>query len=205
MTSFKSVILLTFISIHAMGQGSDSLTQDNWIEKQLGLVDLQTSSNEVDLRIFLDRGITNGGHVVRIVKSSGGWTGTKYDYLLKMKKGRVTEKIAKTTKTDLKSNNWDSLWTKLEALDIMTLPSQDEIKDKLRKEVTTKRGKGYEVIVVTDGSSYNLKLKSLDKVVQFSFHEPWTYSQKYPDVEEIKKYSDIISTLEREFQIEFRH
>lgn len=205
MVSFKSVILLIFISIQAMGQDSDSLPQGNWIEKQLGIVDLQASNNEVDLRIFLGRGITNGGHVVRIVKSSSGWTGTKYDYLLKRKKGQVAEKIAKTTKTELKSNNWDSLWTKLETLDIMTLPSQDEIKDKLRKEVTTNRGKGYEVMVVIDGSSYNLKLKSRDKVVQFSFHEPWTYFQKYPDVEEVRKYSDIISTLEREFQIEFRH
>ncbi|MBT1706199.1 hypothetical protein [Chryseosolibacter indicus] len=204
MTSFKSFILLTFISIQAIGQGLDSLTKDNWIEKQLGIVDMPSSDNEVNLRIFLDRGITNGGHVLRIVKSSDGWTGTKYDYLLKMKKGQVTEKIAKTTRTELKSNNWDSLWAKLEALNIMTLPSQDDIKDKLRKEVTTKRGKGYEVMVVTDGSGYNLKLKRLDKIVQFSFHEPWTYSQKYPDVEEVRKYSDIISTLEKEFQIKFR-
>lgn len=128
----------------------------------------------------------------------------KYDYLLKMKKGTVLDKIAKATKTELKSKNWDSLWTKLENLDILILPTQDSIKDKLRKEVTTKRGKGYEVMVVTDGSSYNLNLKKDDKFITYSFHEPWAYSQKYPDVDEVRKYSEIIGTLEKEFQIKFR-
>ena len=166
--------------------------------------DLKTTGSEIDLRIFLDRGITNGGHVIQIVKRNAKWTGAKYDYLLKMKKGTVTNKIAKTTKTELKSNNWDSLWAKLENLDITTLPNQDDIKDKLRKEVTTKRGKGYEVLNVTDGSSYDLTIKKDENIFSYSFHSPWTYSQKYPDVEEVRKYSDIITTLENEFQIKFR-
>jgi hypothetical protein len=166
--------------------------------------DLRTADNEVDLRIFLDRGITNGGHVIQITKRKSTWTGTKYDYFLKMKKGTVSNKIVKTTKTELKSNNWDSLWTKLEKLDITTLPDQEDIKDKLRTEVTTKRGKGYEVIIVTDGSSYDLAIKNKKTISSYSFHEPWTYSRNYPDVEEVRKYSDIISTLEKEFQIKFR-
>jgi hypothetical protein len=85
------------------------------------------------------------------------------------------------------------------------LPNQDDIKDKLRKEVTTKRGKGYEVLNVTDGSSYDLTIKKGENIYNYSFHSPWTYSQKYPDVEEVRKYSDIVSTLESEFQVEFRH
>jgi len=187
-----------------MGQDSTPLTEDHWLEEQLGLVNLTKSSDEIDLRIFLDRGITNGGHVVHLIKSNGAWTGVKYDYLLKMKKGTVINKITKTTKTELKSKNWDSLWNKLENFDILTLPTQDSIKDKLRKEVTTNRGKGYEVMVVTDGSSYILKLKKDDRFIGYSFHEPWTYSQKYPSVDEVRKYSEIIGTLEKEFQIKFR-
>jgi hypothetical protein len=204
MTGFTSIVLLTLISIQTMGQDSTPLTEHNLLEEQLGLVILTKSNDEIDLRIFLNRGITNGGHVVHLIKNNGGWTGVKYDYLLKMKKGTVTNKIRKTTKTDLKSKNWDSLWTKLESLDILTLPTQDSIKDKLRKEVATKRGKGYEVMVVTDGSSYILSLKKGDKFISYSFHEPWTYSQKYPDVDEVRKYSEIISALEKEFQIKFR-
>jgi hypothetical protein len=187
-----------------MGQISDPLTKNNWIEKQLGITDLKACDNEVDLRIFLDRGITNGGHAIRIIKNNGKWTGTKYDYFLKMKKGTITNKITKTTKTDLKTNNWDSLWTELEKLDILELPNQDDIKDKLRKEVTTKRGKGYEVLSVMDGSSYDLIVKKDQNISNYSFHSPWTYSKKYPDVDEVRKYSDIISTLENEFQIKFR-
>jgi hypothetical protein len=205
MLLLKSIIFLTLLSIRTMGQSSAPLTERNWIEEQLGLVTLKTSDNEIDLRIFLDRGITNGGHVVQIVKrSNGGWTGTKYDYLLKMKNGTTRKKIVKTTKTELKLKNWDSLWIKLESLDILTLPTQDSIKDKLRREVITKRGNGYEVIVAMDGSSYDLKLKKGDKFVQYSFHEPWTYSQHYPEVDEVRKYGEIITTLEKEFQIKFR-
>jgi hypothetical protein len=205
MTSFKSLILLTIISIQLMGQTTDPLTGNDWIVKQLKLGDLKTTDSEIELRIFLDVGITNGGQVIQIVKRNSTWTGTKYNYFLKMKKGTVTDKIAKTTKTELKSDNWDSLWIKLENLDITTLPNQDDIKDKLRKEVTTKRGKGYEVLMVNDGSSYDLTIKKGENMFSYSFHSPWTYSQKYPDVEEVRKYSDIILTLENEFQIKFRH
>lgn len=204
MTAFKSIVLLTIISIQSMGQTPDPLIKNNWIEKQISIADLKTSDKDVDLRIFLDRGITNGGHVIQIISKNNGWTGTKYDYLLKMKKGTVTDKITKVSKTDLKSNDWDSLWTQLEKLDILTLPNQDDIKDKLRKEVTTKRGKGYEVLNVMDGSSYDLTIKKGQILSSYSFHSPWTYSQKYPDVEEVRKYSDIISTLEKEFKIKFR-
>jgi hypothetical protein len=204
MTSFKLLILLTIISTQLMGQTTEPLTKNDWIEKQLNFVDLKTTDSEIDLRFFLDRGITNGGHVIQIVKRNGSWTGTKYDYFLKMKKGTVTNKIKRTAKTELKSNNWDSLWTKLEKLDITTLPNQDDIKDKLRKEVTTKRGKGYEVLMVYDGSSYDLTIKKGHNLYNYSFHSPWTYSEKYPDVEEVRKYSEIVSTLENEFQINFR-
>jgi hypothetical protein len=205
MKGFKSIILLTIISIQTMGQTTYPLTENNWIEKQLNFTNQKTSDTEIDLRIFLDRGITNGGHVIQIVKRNGTWTGTKYDYLLKMKRGTVTNKIAKTTKTELKSDDWNSLWTKLEKLKITTRPNQDDIKDKLRKEVTTKRGKGYEVLNVIDGSSYDLTIKKGENIYSYSFHSPWTYSEKYQDVEEVRNYSHIISTLENEFQIKLRH
>ena len=117
----------------------------------------------------------------------------------------MTNKVKKMIKTELKSNNWDSLWFNLQQFNIMTLPSQEEIKDQLRKEVKTKRGVGYQVMMVTDGSGYDLEIKRDDKIVRYSFHEPWAYSNRYPDVEEVRNYSDIISTLENEFQIKFRH
>lgn len=187
-----------------MGQTSDPLTKNNWIEKQIGIPDIRTVNNEIDLRIFLDRGITNGGHVVRIIKTGSTWTGIKYDYLIKLKKGTVTEKINKVTRTILKSRNWDSLWTHLESLNILTLPNQDDIKDKLRTEVTTKRGKGYEVLIVNDGESYDLNVRHLSSTRCYSFYSPWTYSNKYPEVSEVKNYGEIISTLESGLNIKFR-
>jgi len=208
MNAFKSIGLLVFISIHAVGQNSDPLTSNHWIEKQLNIADITTSDSEIDLRIFLDRGITNGGHVLHILKSNKGWTGTKYDYWLKMNDGYVTEKIEKTKKTKLKSNDWDSLWSKLQQFNIFTLPEQASIKDKLRKKVKSPRGDGheaYELMIMTDGSSYDLKIRTREKIVKYSFHEPCAYSNKYPDVEEVKSYCNILLTLEQEFQIKFGH
>ena len=188
-----------------MGQSSYSSTSHRWIEKQLSIADITTSDAEIDLRIFLNRGITNGGHVLQVVKNSKGWTGTKYDYWLKMNDGHATEKIQKTIKSKLKSNDWDSLWIKLQQFDIMTLPNQDSIKDKLRKKVKSNRGDGYEIMIITDGSGYELEIKNREKIAAYSFHEPCAYSNKYPDVAEVRSYCNIISTLEREFQIKFRH
>ena len=208
MTVFKSIGLLIFISIQAMGQSTDSLTSNHWIEKQLKLTDIKTSDAEIDLRIYLDRGITNGGHVLHIFKTNKGWTGTKYDYWLKMNDGQVTEKIERTNMTKLESRDWNSLWTKLQQFNIGNLPDQSSIKDKLRKKITANRAPGYEayeVMIMTDGSSYDLEIKSGEKTTNYSFHEPCAYSNKYPVVEEVKNYCNIILTLEQEFQIKFIH
>lgn len=207
MTVFKLTTLLTIITIQSFGQSADSASTDNWnwLKTQLKIINIEKSDAEVDLRIFLGTGITNAGQVIWISKDSTGWTGKKYDYFLKMKKGSLTNKIKRTNRIELKSSDWDSLWFKLQLFNIMTLPSQDEIKDKLRKEIKTARGVGYQVMIMTDGSGYDLEIKKDKKIVKYSFHEPCAYSNKYPDVDEVKSYCDIILTLEQEFQIKFRH
>lgn len=208
MNVFKSIGLLIFISIQAVGQNTDSLTSNHWIEKQLNIANITATDMEIDLRIFLNRGITNGGHVLHIMKNNKGWSGTKYDYWLKMNDGYVTEKVKKINKTKLKSNDWDSLWTKLQQFNVLNLPNQASIKDKLRKKVKSNRGDGYEayeVMIVTDGSSYDLEIKIREKIAKYSFHEPCVYSNKYPEVEEVRSYCNIILTLEKEFQIKFGH
>ena len=195
--------MILFISVHCLAQGSDQLTSSRWIEEQLKIGDI-SNSTDVDLRLFLGRGITNGGHVIRIARSNGRWEGMKYDYFLKMRKGLVTQKIKKTIETKLSSVDWESLWSHLIQLDILTLPDQDSIEHKLRKEVTTIRGEGYSILVINDGSSYDLIVKNEGKISKYSFYEPWTYSRHYPDVDEVRKYSQIIETLEKELAIDFR-
>jgi hypothetical protein len=198
-------IVLLFLSVHSMGQSADLLVKNRWIEKQLKIRNIeQASYNDVDLRVFLDPGITNGGHVIQIIKNKDRWVGVKYDYILRIRNGSVTKKIRRTTRTKVKPSDWNRLWSRLRELDILTLPDQEAIRNKLRKEVTTIRGKGYSAIAVNDGSGYDLLVKNENTISKYSFHEPWTYAEHYPDVDEVRKYSEIIATLERELSIYFR-
>jgi hypothetical protein len=110
--------------------------------------------------------------------------------------------VSVRTRSSISNYSWRNSQN---GFNILTLPNQDDIKDKLRKEVIDpKRGKGFEMISVLDGSSYDLLIKKNETVRTYSFHSPWTYSQKFPNVIEVRSYSEIISTLEKEFTIKFR-
>ena len=196
------IILLILIPTIVLGQ-HDSKENLNDIA---GIPELSNSSNQIDLRIYLDRGITNGGHFLWIRRTDGKWTGTKYDYFLKIKRNGKIGKIKKCTATSVKpTNSWETLWQALNEQRISELTSQDSIQHKLRKEVTTPRGTGYQMISVMDGSSYNVELKRNEKIVEYSFHSPWIYSDNFPDVEEVRNYSEIVSILETELKIKFRN
>jgi len=197
--------LLVSVSFQSIGQSSNLLKGVKWIENQLRIGHIGSSDNVVELRIFLGSGITNGGHVLVISQTDSLWVGTKYDYFLKMKNGNITKKISKVNKTDLVAKDWNSLWSRLEKLDILTLPDQADIKYKLKKEVDTPRGKGYAVMNVLDGSVYTLLVKKQSLISYYSFHEPWIYSREYPEVDEVRKYGEIISTLENELSLRFHH
>jgi hypothetical protein len=203
-TVFKSIFLLFLFPLFVLGQSPASLTKNDSLAMQLNIPEIKPSHNDIDLRVFLDRGTTTSGQIIRIVKKVNVWTGTKYDYQLKIENGRTSNTITKSTKTTLKSKHWDSLWINLEQHNILTLPTQEDIKDKLRKEVITDLGKMYDVLVVMDGSSYDLTVAKGDILHAYSFRSPWEYAQEYPEVEEVRNYDAIVSLLEKEFQIKFR-
>ena len=176
------------------------------LQKRLDIVKIHDSTNDIDLRIYLSRGFTNSGHVLWIRRKGEKWLGTKFDYYLKIKRNGETGRINKINSQNLLPyESWSSLWSSLVNSNIKNLPNQEEIKDKLRKEVTTTRGKGYEIINVVDGSGYHLTLKDGADVITYNFHSPWIYKEKFPEVEEVKNYSDIISTLEKHLDINFRN
>lgn len=176
------------------------------LEKRLDLKKISDTPFDIDLRIYLNRGLTNVGQVLWIRKKDEEWIGTKYDYYLKIEKNGETGKIKKINSESLiPKESWEELWCSLEDSNIRNLPSQQEIKNKLRKEVTTRRGKGYEIITLMDGSRYTLTMKKAEDVIVYEFHSPWVYSEKFPEVEEVKNYSEIISKLEEQLRIKFRN
>ncbi|MBN7815175.1 hypothetical protein [Algoriphagus pacificus] len=204
---FNVLIIATLFSAFAQKNDDEvEFVTNRKLEKQLNLPKLKTSDNDIDLRIFLGRGFTNGGSVLWIRKKKNSWVASRYDYLLKLNKNEeVTTKIENYDIANLKPNSgWEDFWKDSKDLGIMYLPNQEEIKDKLRKEVTTVIGKGYEVIHVSDGSGYDLDVKEDGRIENYSFHEPWIYAEKYPNVSEVRQYSEIIQLLEKEFGINYR-
>ncbi|MBS1506505.1 MAG: hypothetical protein JSS79_07665 [Bacteroidetes bacterium] len=202
---FMRLILLLLLAFQLSAQTSEPTAKNKWIEKRLGLAALPDHCHEIILRIFLDPGTTNSGHVLELSKANGVWKGMKYDYFLRISSKGTVGKIKRVNRCELKSNDWEVLWMKLEKLNVLTLPDQQDIKDKLRTPITSKRGKGYEVISVLDGSSYDLMVMKDTLFSYYSFHSPWVYAEKYPAVDEVKMYTEIISVIEQEFSIKFRN
>ncbi|MCC9168680.1 hypothetical protein [Pontibacter harenae] len=75
------------------------------------------------------------------------------------------------------------------------------------KKETVSTPNGYIIshrFIVTDGSGYDVMMKQDNQTHSFSFHSPWTYQERFPDVEELNNYSNIVNLLEQEFNIDFR-
>jgi len=201
------LLLIAFFFNTSFGycqQGEETLTNERFLEQQLKIKAITESKKDVDLRIFLGTGITNGGEIIHITKKKKKWRAVQYEYYLD------TELDNRPIKTYYKNKlkpteSWDKFWTHLQNLDIVILPDQEKIKSKLRTEITNKRGKGYRYLMIGDGSSYHINIKSEDQFNNYSFNNPTTYAKTYPHVSEVVSYANIISAIESQFSIKFRN
>lgn len=199
-----TVILLTITS-KTFTQTNQLQDHERELEIQLNIQNINESRKDIDLRIFLGTGITNAGEIVHITRKKKKWKAFRYRYFLDIDdQDRLIDRYERDRLRPL--DEWDKFWTRLKSLEIMNLPDQDEIQDKLRTKIVTKNGKEeWRQDYISDGSSYRLLLKDRGKIVSYTFDNPWTYSESYPEVKEVFYYSQIISTIEDQFSITFRN
>jgi len=109
-------------------------------------------------------------------------------------------KPVKIKKYKLKAkSNFDSLFSQLISYNILTLPNQSDLKNKMRKDVQVDE-EGFTTeskIYVTDGESYTMEIKIESEFRVYQFDNPDSYSKFYNNVPELQDYLKIVQCFDK--------
>ena len=88
---------------------------------------------------------------------------------------------------------------RLLSYNILTLPSQSDLKAKMHKDVQVEE-EGYTTerkILVTDGEEFTIEIKIGGKFRVYQFDNPESYSKFYDNVSELKDYLNIVQSFDK--------
>jgi len=173
---------------------SANLTSPNKdFEKRTKIKPIAESENDVEIRFYVYNLLTRTSQLKILSLKDGNWKGTLYNEL--------NHPIRRIRKFKLKSKNgFEELYKSLLQNNLTKLPSQDELKQRMRKVTVTE---GWEVehkFSVTDGQSYTVEYKISGNSRIFAFYNPKPYAEFYSDVQELKDYVKIKSLFETELK-----
>lgn len=193
--SFLFVIINSFI---LNAQNLDKLTglSDNYLEKEI--------------RIYKDRGITNSGVVFRVYKNSKQWNAeTTQWFLPKEISSNEFQIISPITKNISADKNLELIFMTLEALNIGQLPMENAFEYKKEKKsiIWDEDEKGFVMqtskISILDGNSYSVIYKAGQYYNEFTYNNPESYLQKFPEIDELKSFQKILEYIREQFNLNF--
>jgi hypothetical protein len=98
----------------------------------------------------------------------------------------------------------DRLWYALERQKVLTLPTQDSIRDKMKiyaadtTAVFYSQADVYKTATITDGIGYRYELKNKTKQRAYNYHSPKGYLEPFPNVEEFYRAYAIVALVRRQ-------
>lgn len=205
----KNLILIFFIMQSFNGVAlslSDTLTSNNQaLSRLLKLQPLQKEA--IEIRIFKDRGITNGGEVLIMRNTGLKWEAFLYKYYYKVSKRGVENKFKKLEVIALKpKSNWTQFWNALKDNQLLSLPDDQLIEDKKRGPAEYnefRQAVMYKKVDIMDGTGYDVELKVDGLLRYYSYRNPEAYLEHFPQVEELQSFSGILHLIRQEFSITF--
>lgn len=157
---------------------------------KIKLAAIDNSEAKVDIRLYKHFSLSNTKALRRIFLVDTNWNASEFVEWNSPPKIKRHSLAAKA--------NYDSFFVRLLSAKIMTLPSQAELKSKMRKDVqviedgTTTEKK----ILITDGISYTVEIKIRDKYRVYQFNNPEEYAKFYDNVSELQGYVRIVQIFE---------
>jgi len=191
--SFGQTIIRGVTTISTDGIYGDSVNNspNHDFNDRIKLAQIDKSSAKVDIRLYRLHSLSNTKTLHRLFLVDTTWNAVEYD---------EWNKPVKIKKYKLRAKpNFDSLFSKLLSYNIMTLPNQTDLKNKMRKVVGVD-DEGYAIekkIHVTDGEGYTIEIRIGDKFRVYQFDNPDSYSKFYEDVSELKDYLNIVQTFDK--------
>lgn len=154
------------------------------------------SKSDFEIRHYVGRGITNGGHVTVISCKQNTLKARTFHYWVKLNHPSPDEKIKRVMIRKIKVNKaWNLVLEDLAKLHLFTLPDMDLLNPRMKK-YAERNGKIVEHrILIADGTSFTIQIKSGTDIRSYGYSNPDSYYKFYDDVEELRMAGEISSYL----------
>ncbi|WP_373709094.1 hypothetical protein [Kaistella sp.] len=163
-----------------------------------------------EIRIYKDRGITNSGLIFRIYKENKVWNAESIQWFLPTEISSDEFKTVRPNKIDLSFNrNIELIFMNLDALNIGVLPMEDAFQYKKDKKSVVWDDDENQYLLqikkveILDGTSYSVIYHSNEKYNEFTYNNPESYLQKFPEIDELSSFVEILKYIRKEFKIDF--
>ena len=174
-------------------------------DKILKIENLKFNNNEI--RIYKKYSTSTGLELFRFYEDEHqNWKAEFYQTVAsKNNKDEITISIRKSKLNSLK--NFELIWTQILETDVSYLPSWEAFKYKLVTHIhnyeiidgmiTSSSSSGY----ILDGVSYDVKIKNINQQNEFHYPNPESYLKKYPNVDELISFKELLDLLRNDFKI----
>ena len=162
--------------------------------------------NEQEIRIYKDFSLTNGGKIFRIYFKNNKCNAELISWFFpQTSSDEYNSENPEVTKFQCS----DKTFMNFEIRNIQYLPKEDYFNYKREKKtvVLNDETKEYDIEIshtaVMDGVGYNVMYKNGNVFNQFFYSNPKTYSEHYPEIDELQNFMEILKYIESEFKIKF--
>ncbi|MDA6071394.1 hypothetical protein NJT12_17375 [Flavobacterium sp. AC] len=192
--------LLLLISLNIKAQNISEINKVLEIPDTLGF--------EKEIRIYKDYSTSSTIKILRMHdEEKNNWIVEIFWYSKSSNSVTKTDQIQfpKENLGKLKPKDANLIWLNLLLTNVEFLPSMTSIQYKFEKPFIDTE-KGEEIIVkkkflVIDGVGYQVYVKNGKLKNSFSFDNPETYLKRYPNVNELISYNELLSILKKEFYL----
>lgn len=183
---------------------SFSAQQNIEYDKVLKIENLKFNENEI--RVYKKYGISTGLELFRFYQDENeNWKAEFYETIATQNKDETKIRTRKSKLNSLK--NFELIWAQILDTDIIYLPTMDKFLYKL-----STKNKNYEVedgIIVSstsvssvlDGVGYYTKIKNYKNQNEFEYDNPEAYLKKYPNVDELISFKELLDLIRAEFKV----
>ena len=196
-------ILIYIIIIISFNTHAQNISE---INKVLELPD--TLSYKHEIRIYKKYETSYSTEIFRMYdEGNNNWKAQIFYFSNQFKSvTKITEiEFPKEVNGTLKPKDAYLIWLQLLLCDIEYLPSIEQIKYKLKKSSIIFEDGGYEIVQkhthILDGNSYKVFIRNYKIKNDFSFTNPESYLNSYPDIDELQSYTKLLSIIKKEFNL----
>lgn len=194
------LILTLFISVGVL-----SAQQNTEYDKILKIENLKFHENEI--RVYKKYDTSTGLELFRFYQSEkDNWKAEFYETIATQ--NNKNEIKIRTRKSKLNSlKNFEMLWLQILDTDVIYLPKWENFQYKLKKinkNYQIQDGEIYSTSTsfsTLDGESFYVRIKSISRENEINYSNPESYLEKYPDVDELISFQELLNLIRIEFKV----